>query len=286
MTNYRVDKGVFYIPEDVPELPEQPGWKNERWYHVILSTVVSVLRLQGLKFYVNGLENMPADGPVLVAGNHIGYYDFVTGALPGLLRGRRATRYMAKKELFDHWLVGKAARGAGQIEVDRSRGADSVDKTIERLTDSDEVVGIFPEGTLARSFELEEFKTGAARIAKASGATLIPSVSWGTQRIWAKRGKVEMGRTKYPIITNIGPAVSTEGSHEEITARLKDAMQVLLDGAREEYNDRFGPFPEGLDWMAASMGGSAPTVEEAKVLDQREKAERKNRKERKKRKKG
>lgn len=286
MTNYRVDKGVFYIPEDAPELPEQPGWKNERWYRAILNTVVSVLRLQGLKFYVNGLENMPADGPVLVAGNHIGYYDFVTGALPGLLRGRRATRYMAKKELFDHWLVGKAARGAGQIEVDRSRGADSVDKAIERLTDSDEVVGIFPEGTLARSFELEEFKTGAARIAKASGATLIPSVSWGTQRIWAKRGKVEMGRTKYPIITNIGPAVSTEGSHEEITARLKDAMQVLLDAAREEYNDRFGPFPEGLDWMAASMGGSAPTVEEAKVLDQREKAERKNRKERKKRKKG
>ena len=91
-----------------------------------------------------------------------------------------------------------------------------------------------------------------------------------------------MGRTKYPIITNIGPAVSTEGSHEEITVRLKEAMQVLLEGAREEYNDRFGPFPEGLDWMAASMGGSAPTVEEAKVLDQRAKAERKSRKKQKK----
>ncbi len=284
MTKYRVDKGVFFIPDDVPPVPVQPGWKKERWYRAVLNAVVPLLRLQGLKFYVNGLENMPTDGPVLVAGNHIGYYDFVSGALPGLLRGRRPTRYMAKKELFEHPLVGPVSRGVRHIEVDRSKGSGSVDEAIARLTGSDEVVGIFPEGTLARSMELEEFKTGAARIAQGSGATLIPCATWGTQRIWAKREKKEMGRTGYPIITNIGPAVSTEGTPEEVTARLKEAMQVLLDEAREEYNNRFGPFPDGLDWMPASMGGSAPTVEEAKALDQQEKAERAARKaERKKR---
>lgn len=180
---YRVDSHVFYMPVDAPVTPEQPGWRSEYMYRAIKATVVPLLRLQDARFYVHGLEHVPADGPAIVAGNHIGYYDFITGALPGMLRGRRPTRYMAKKELFDHWLMGPVCRAVGHVEVDRSLGAGSIDEAVKRLNEG-ELIGIFPEGTLSASLELEEFKTGAARIAQASGAPLIPAATWGTQRFW------------------------------------------------------------------------------------------------------
>lgn len=271
--DYRVENGIFYIPADVPVVPIQPGWKRERMYQAIRNTMIPLLRAQGVKIFVHGLENVPVEGPALVATNHIGYYDFIAGALPGMLRGRRPTRYMAKKELFDHWLLGPVCRSVRHIEVDRSLGADSIATAVERLEEG-EVVGIFPDGTLSPSFELSDFKTGAARIAQQSGAPLIPVASWGTQRFWTKGRKPNLGRNHYPIVINIGPAISADGTAEEVTQRLKDAMQELLDASRAQYNDRFGPFPPGLDWMPASMGGSAPTLEEARVIKEREKAER------------
>lgn len=267
---YRVVDGVFYVPEGTPEVPDQPGWKKERWYQAVRTTMLAIVRAQGARFYVHGLENMPTDGPAVVASNHFGYYDFITGALPGMLRGRRPTRYMAKKELFEHWFVGPVSRGVGHIPVDRSLGADSVITAVERLKEG-EVVGIFPEGTLSPSFELSDFKTGAARMAQRSGAPLIPVASWGTQRFWTKGRKPSMGRHHYPVITHIGPPVPADGTPEQVTQRLKDTMQELLDVARAQYNDMFGPFEPGLDWMPASMGGSAPTLEEARAIKAREK---------------
>lgn len=231
---YRVDSHVFYMPVDAPVTPEQPGWRSEYMYRAIKATVVPLLRLQDTKFYVQGLEHVPADGPAIVAGNHIGYYDFITGALPGMLRGRRPTRYMAKKELFDHWLMGPVCRAVGHVEVDRSLGAGSIDEAVKRLNEG-ELIGIFPEGTLSASLELEEFKTGAARIAQASGAPLIPGATWGTQRFWVKSGRKEMGRAHLPVVTHIGPPVDTTGTTGEVTERLKGAVDKLLVAARSHY---------------------------------------------------
>lgn len=231
---YRIDSHVFYVSEDAPVTPEQTGWRKEYMYRFIKATVVPVLRFQDAKFYVHGLEHVPADGPAIVAGNHIGYYDFITGALPGLLRGRRPTRYMAKKELFDHWLLGPVSRAVGHVEVDRSLGAGSIDEAVKRLKEG-ELIGIFPEGTLSSSLELEEFKTGAARIAQASGAPLIPTATWGTQKFWVKSGRKEMGRAHLPVVTHIGPPVDTTGTAGEVTGRLKGAVDKLLSSARAQY---------------------------------------------------
>ena len=231
---YRVDSHVFYMPVDAPVTPEQPGWRSEYMYRLIRAAVVPVLRAQDAKFYVHGLEHVPADGPAIVAGNHIGYYDFITGALPGLLRGRRPTRYMTKKELFDHWLMGPVCRAVGHVEVDRSLGAGSIDEAVKRLNEG-ELIGIFPEGTLSSSLELEEFKTGAARIAQASGAPLIPTATWGTQRFWVKSGRKEMGRAHLQVITHIGPPVDATGTTGEVTERLKGAVDKLLAAARSHY---------------------------------------------------
>ena len=197
---YRADSHVFLVPEDTPVTPVQPGWRREHMYRLIKTTVATVLRLQGARFYVHGLEHVPAKGPAIVAGNHIGYYDFISGALPGLLRGRRPTRYMAKKELFDHWFMGPVSRAVGHVEVDRSLGAASVDEAVRRLGEG-ELIGIYPEGTLSESLELGHFKTGAARIAQASGAPLIPTATWGTQRFWVKSGPKAVSYTHLTLPT-------------------------------------------------------------------------------------
>lgn len=274
---YRTDSFIFHIADGTPEVPTHPAWKSAWVHRLVKNAMVPLMAAQGVHYYVHGLEHMPASGPALVASNHFGYYDFIAGALPGLLRGRRPVRYMAKKELFDHWFLGRLCRGAQLISVDRELGAASVDVAVERLKDG-EYVGIFPEATISRSFELAEFKTGAARIAQRSGAPLIPCAIWGSQRFWTKGRKKELGRTGYPIVLNVGPAISTDGTPEEVTARLKLAVQELLDAARARYTDLDGPFEEGADWIPASMGGTAPTLEEARELDAQEKAERAARK--------
>ena len=231
---YRADSHVFLVPEDAPVTPVQPGWRREHMYRLIKTTVATVLRLQGARFYVHGVENVPAEGPAIVAGNHIGYYDFISGALPGLLRGRRPTRYMAKKELFDHWFMGPVSRAVGHVEVDRSLGAASVDEAVRRLGEG-ELIGIFPEGTLSETLELTRFKTGAARIAQASGAPLIPAATWGTQKFWVKSGRKEMGRAHLPVVTVVGEPVDVSGTAEEATERLKGAVDKLLIEARKLY---------------------------------------------------
>ena len=65
-----------------------------------------------------------------------------------------------------------------------------------RYLQDGEVVGIFPEATISRSFEIKEIKSGAARIAAAAGVPLIPVVLWGTQRLMTKDHPRDFSRGK------------------------------------------------------------------------------------------
>lgn len=278
LPGYRADSHVFMVPESDEILPHQPGWtfRNEGVHRLIKGAVVAAMRAQGVKYYVHGSESVPASGGVLMAGNHTGYYDFIAGAVPGIVRGRRPIRFMAKAELWDS-PVRSLAIAARQIPVDRSKGSDSIDAAVAALKEG-ELVGIYPDGTLSRSFELSDWKTGAARIAQRAEVPLIPFAIWGSQRFWTKGRKLELGRNHYPIVIFVGEPVDVSGTPEEVTERLVAQEQELLDEARAFYNDNFGPFADGLDWMPASMGGSAPTLEEARELNRREKEERAARK--------
>ena len=121
---------------------------------------------------------------MLLACNHIGYVDFVYGGLAANPSGR-LVRFMAKRELFDHSLVGPLMRSLHHIEVDRGAGEASFRTAVDFLRQG-EAVGIFPEATISRSMELKEFKTGAVRIAAEAGVPLVPVIMWGTQRMMTK----------------------------------------------------------------------------------------------------
>src|SRR5699024_1501645 len=134
---------------------------------------------QGIRLTVFGAENIPVDGPALLAINHTGYYDFIFGGIPAHLRGRRLVRFMAKKEIFDTPVIGRLMRSMKHLQVNRAAGAASREEAVERLRQG-QLVGIFPEATISRAFELKDFKNGAARIAAEADAPLIPVVIWGS----------------------------------------------------------------------------------------------------------
>lgn len=270
MADYKLYGGVFRVPADHKFLPDSVEAK-ERFYSRVVGFIRRILRLQGITLTVDGAENIPATGGALLALNHTGYYDFIFGGAPAYFRGRRLVRFMAKKEIWGVPVVGTLMRWMKHVPVDRSQGAGSVVAAKEHLQ-AGSLVGIFPEATISRSFELKDFKSGAARIAQEAGVPLIPMALWGSQRVWTKGGQSKLGWVGVPVWITVGEPVSTEGTPAEVTERLKAAMQVLLEETRQKYAAEYGPFEDGLEWMPAEMNGTAPTLAEADRMDVADKA--------------
>jgi 1-acyl-sn-glycerol-3-phosphate acyltransferase len=273
--------GVFYVPAGLPEVPDHPTEAKEPVYNgVIIRLLKGLLKAQGIRVTVFGAENIPTTGGALLAMNHTGYYDFIFGEVAAHLRGKRLVRFMAKKEIFDTPVAGPLMRAMKHVSVDRSSGAASREEAEEHLRDG-QLVGIFPEATISRSFELKEFKNGAVRIAEDAGVPLIPMVTWGSQRIWTKDHPKRLGRTNTPVFIRVGEPVDTSGTPEEAIERLKEAMQELLDQVRDDYHRAYGPFPAGAYWLPAAAGGTAPTLVDAAEIDRQERAARAAKKEKK-----
>lgn len=226
-------------------------------------------RLQGLKFTVTGVENLPVTGGAVVAINHTGYFDFTFAGLPAYLQGRgRKVRFMAKREVFDSKLSGPIMRSLRHIPVDRDSGAASFVEACQML-EAGELVGVYPEATISRSFEMKDFKSGAARMAIAADVPIVPHVVWGAQRVWTKGHPRKMWRPKVPISIAVGEPIPPTLPAAELTALLHSRMQHLL----EKVQDAYGAHPAGEFWVPHRMGGGAPTLAEADRMDAEEAAQ-------------
>jgi 1-acyl-sn-glycerol-3-phosphate acyltransferase len=118
--------------------------------------------------------------------------------------------------------------------------------------------------------EIKELKTGAVRIAAATGAPLVPLVLWGTQRMMTKDHDKDFSRG-HAISIRVGPPVPVTGADPVgETAALRTALQALLDDAITSYPQH----DEGAWWVPASYGGSAPTPARAAELDAEERRRR------------
>jgi 1-acyl-sn-glycerol-3-phosphate acyltransferase len=239
-------------------------------YPPIIVTAKVAFKALGLKFDISGAEHVPRSGGALMVFNHVSYIDFILGGLAAD-PSDRLVRFMAKREVFDHRFGGPVMRSMHHIAVDRAEGVASFDEAVRYLREG-QVVGIFPEATISRSFELKEFKTGATRIAAEAGVPLIPVVLWGTQRLKTKGHPQDFSRGKTIAIT-VGEPLSPAGvSSVAETAELKSAMARMLDETIRRYPA--DEQPPGSWWLPASYGGSAPTMEEAAQLEAEEKRER------------
>ncbi len=239
-------------------------------YPPIILTAKTAFRVLGQRFQMTGTEHVPRTGGVLLAVNHIGYVDFIYGGLAANPSGRKV-RFMAKRELFDHRLSGPLMRSLHHIEVDRGAGVASAATAVEYLK-AGEAVGIFPEATISRSFELKEFKTGAVRIAAEAGVPIVPVILWGTHRMMTKGHEKDFSRGKTIAVRCAPPLHPTGADPVAETADLKRVMTSLLDETIRTYPAE--EQPPGSWWLPASYGGGAPTQEEADRLDAEEKRER------------
>jgi 1-acyl-sn-glycerol-3-phosphate acyltransferase len=132
-----------------------------------------------------GQENIPKTGPVIIAPNHMSYLDWGTDAVYFHAAGRYPT-FMIKASAWKVPVIGPLLVGCGQIPVNRGAkdAAEALRKAEEALSRGEAVI-IYPEGTATRDPGLWPMvaKTGAARLALATGAPVIPVARWGTQDV-------------------------------------------------------------------------------------------------------
>lgn len=232
-------------------------------YGTVIQLARLVWRLQGLTFTVAGVENLPATGGAVVAINHTSYFDFTFAGLPAFKQHQgRKVRFMAKKEVFDQKITGPIMRSLRHIPVDRDSGSASFEAAVAALK-AGELVGVYPEATISRSFEIKDFKSGAARMAIEADVPIVPHIVWGAQRIWTKDHPKKLGRPKVPIAVAVGEPIAPNLPAAELTALLHSRMQHLL----QQVQDSYGPHPAGAFWVPHRLGGGAPSLAEANQLD-------------------
>ena len=239
-------------------------------YPPVIAAAKLGFKALGLRFVMRGTEHVPRSGGALLAMNHVSYVDFILGGLAAQ-PSDRLVRFMAKREIFDHRIAGPVMRSLHHISVDRSDGLASYAEGVRHLR-AGQVVGIFPEATISRSFELKEFKSGAVRLAAEAGVPVVPVILWGTQRLFTKDHPRDLSRGKTIAITVGEPLRPTAADPLAETAELKARMAAMLDETIRAYPA--AEQPPGSWWLPASYGGSAPTPEEALRLDADEKRDR------------
>lgn len=194
---------------------------------------------------IEGLENLPASGPVIIAGNHISFADEIFTPLAA----RRQVFYFAKAEYFTTpGLRGRAMAAVfselGQVPVKRgdTRSAAAVIDVGVDVLGAGGALGIYPEGTRSPDGRLYKFRTGVARLALRSGAPVVPVGLVGTREVQPP-GSRRWHRA--PVEVHFGTPLSFAGRGEdersarllrEVTDEVRVAVQKLTG---QEYVDAF-----------------------------------------------
>jgi len=217
----------------------------EPWYQICKTVLLPPFKLW-FNWRFDGLDRIPHEGPAIVVGNHLSYLDaFAHGDF--VIRAGRRPRFLAKAELFENPFLRMVLGGAGQIPVRRGTGDQAPLEAATRALEAGEVVFIYPEGTSATpnpDFSPARGKTGAVRLALATGAPIVPVATWGGQYVWRRSGKrrFEFGR---PIWLRAGePMVLPQDASDASTVRrLTDELMAqlasLVDDLRAEYPKRW-----------------------------------------------
>ena len=241
--------------------------RPEPLYRAVIIFARIVFLINGYRFTIKGDGHVPRKGGAVMAINHTGYIDFVLAGL-GARKSQRWVRFMAKKSIWQHRLAGFFMRGLKHIPVDRHSGGPAFKEAVRKLEEG-EVVGVYPEATMSRSFEIKELKSGTARMAQEASVPILPTIVWGAHRIWTKDVPKRLGRTKFPIHITIGEPihVGPEDDVAEVTERLREVMKRLLDETIARYPELTG---DELRYHPARLGGTAPTYEDAYAKDHKD----------------
>ncbi len=236
---------------------------NDATYRAAVGTVRGLFAVLAPRLDVRGVERVPREGGAVLVGNHVGYLDFALLGYVGRERGR-FVRFLAKSGVFEAPLVGAAMRAMRHIPVDREQGAGAL-RRAQRLLAAGEVVGVFAEATISRSFLVKPLAPGAAAMAVAAGVPLVPVVTFGGHRLLTvdRRGELRRGT---PVLVRVGEPLHPghDDDPHAVTAALAARLADLLDETLRAYPRSRAA---GAWWLPASWGGSAPEPRVAARLD-------------------
>jgi 1-acyl-sn-glycerol-3-phosphate acyltransferase len=191
---------------------------NVAFYDFAKSAVRGVARAVW-RARVFGAENVPLDGPLIVACNHVSYLD---PPLMGCLCPRRIS-YMAKKELFRIPLLGAAITALGAYAVDRRGSATAAIRRSLTVLEGGGAVGIFPEGTRNRGGEARP-QTGVALLSSLAKAPVVPARIQGSDRA------LHLQRIDVAFGAPLSLAPDRKATREDLakfTSQIMNAIELL-----------------------------------------------------------
>jgi 1-acyl-sn-glycerol-3-phosphate acyltransferase len=193
---------------------------------------------------VTGIHHVPLEGPAILAFVHVSVLDGPCLAAEVAWRRRRTVRFLVAAEIFDQPVNGWFLRRYRQIPVHRGKSdTGALGEAIATIRRG-AVAAIAPEGTVnATPGQLQRIRSGIARIALPTSASVIPVGIWGTHRRWSKAGR-HWGRPFRPRLgLAFGPAIDPRGDvadQEDIdafVAQVGDALERQLAEARSLARD-------------------------------------------------
>jgi 1-acyl-sn-glycerol-3-phosphate acyltransferase len=227
------------------------GKNFEPGFAVVDATVIPVLKAW-FRWTLEGLDNIPAQGPAILACNHVAYLDPLALGYAVVRAGRRP-RFLAKTELFADRRIGWILRSTRQIEVRRgtAEAPAALDRALAAIAGG-EVVVIFPEGTVTTNPDLSPMpaKSGTVRLALRSGAPVIPCAVWGTANVWPKGAFKKSWRPGQSIMVRVARPLELEGDPDSrrdlrrAGEQIMDAIAALVASLKPVVPDTRRPLEE------------------------------------------
>ena len=182
---------------------------------------------------VEGLENIPAAGPLLLVSNHL---NLVDPPVLGALLPRRIV-FMAKEELFHVPVIGWVVKWYGAFAVRRGQADRQALRSAIEVLRQGGVVGVFPEGTRSKTGRMNRAHAGAALIATLSGASVLPVAITGTDKL-----RSPLSLFTRPTITvrvgkpfTLGRSGSGKDDLDAMTTLIMGRVAALLPQERRGY---------------------------------------------------
>lgn len=214
------------------------------WRRFAVALVIPVLTVWTRRTWL-AQENVPPSGGVIIVPNHLSHFDPLVVA-HYLYGAGRWPRFLGKASLWRVPVLGPLLRKTQQIPVERGsvEAVKSLDVLVDAIRQGGAVV-IYPEGTTTREPELWPMrgKTGAARLALATGAPVVPVAHWGAARVFDPRTNKLNFRPRTPVTVTTGKPVDlsrwegatpTRAVLEQMTEAIMLDIRDLLAELRGE----------------------------------------------------
>ncbi|HET8603681.1 MAG TPA: lysophospholipid acyltransferase family protein [Marmoricola sp.] len=207
------------------ELPRTDGVRPpvRLLLHSRLRDVAGAVARRRWAIELRGTANFPESGPVVVAANHIGFLD---GPLMAIL-SPRPVHALTKREMFEG-TMGAFLAASGQIPIWRRAADPAALRTALRVLRDGNVVGVFPEGTRGAG-RVHSAEGGAAYLAMAAGATVVPLSMLGTREVGGSLNSVPAPGTRMVMTYGAPLAVPQQG-----WPRRRDDVRTLTDHIRRQ----------------------------------------------------